>query len=120
RLVGDVHRYEHRVGTLEHAIIEGHRKRIADLEAHASFQPDEACEVFRDRAELWGQVDTGDAAAETRRQPAGRPTEPAADIEQMIGRPHGNERRHVLCRLEPAAVKLVIWRERFDRWMRRI
>jgi hypothetical protein len=86
---------------LEPAIIERHRKRIADLEAHTSVQPDDVGDVFCDRADLWGQVDPGDSTAETRRKPAGRSAEPTANIEQVIGGPHRNERSHVLRRIGP-------------------
>src|SRR5579862_682653 len=118
--VRNVHRYEHRIGAVERSSIERHGKSIADQKANATFQPNKARQVFRDLAELRGQIDAGDATTETLREPTVRTADPTPDIEQMTGRPHGNERRHVFCRLKPTAVKVIIWRECFNGWMGRI
>src|SRR5262249_36295423 len=49
-------------------------------------EPGKVVELARRRAELRGQVHSGNPAPVFRSDPAGRPADPAADIEQIIAR----------------------------------
>src|SRR5689334_20019284 len=99
-LIADVHRYEHRIRTIEGTIIERQRERISDLEVHLGLQPEELGKVLRDRAVLRSQVDAGNATAKTACEPSGRTPETTANIEQMVAMPHIDKGGHVLSGFE--------------------
>jgi hypothetical protein len=114
-LVGYVHRDVHRIRAIERRIGKRHAQRIADLESNLVLQADRPCERERHFAEFAGQVDAGDPAAEAGGHHARWSADPAADIEQMVGRSGFHQPDHLVGRLDAAGMELVVRRERVDR-----
>ena len=113
-LVGDVHRHVHREGAVEARLGERHRERVAVLEAQRVAEAEPAGQVARDVAELGGEVDAGDAAAEAAVHVARRAADAAADVEQVVAGLDLERVGDLLGRLEAAGVELVVGRERLE------
>ena len=113
-LVGDVHGDVHRVDAVEHCGAERHRQRIALIDGNTLLEREQGRQVPGDVAEFGRHIDSADPAAEAPGEVACRSADAAADIENVVRLGDQEPVRHVLGRLQAAAVEVVVGGQRLE------
>ena len=105
-----------RIGTVEAGILERQGERAALPDVDAAGHPGGGVQRLGGAAELGGEVDAGDLAAEEhRRDPPRRPADAAADIEDALAGARLEQRHQLARRRHAAAVEMVQRSQRIRR-----